>query len=56
MIEKNYSRHIIGDPTDGPTRATLLEIGALPTERTNMDRQFGRQLEITTSAKNTNHV
>jgi hypothetical protein len=59
MIEKNYLRYIIGDPTDVLTRATLLDIGALPTERTNvvhmaMDRQFGRQLEIT--ASDTNHV
>ncbi|MEH2475680.1 integrase [Nitrobacteraceae bacterium AZCC 2161] len=30
MIEKNYSRYIIGDPSDALTRATLLDFGALP--------------------------
>ncbi|MGY4286685.1 hypothetical protein ACVWXO_005905 [Bradyrhizobium sp. LM2.7] len=25
MIEKNYSRYIIGDPSDALTRATLLD-------------------------------
>jgi integrase len=28
MIEKNYSRYIIGDPTDALTRATLLDVTA----------------------------
>jgi hypothetical protein len=28
MIEKNYSRYIIGDPTDALTRATLLDLTA----------------------------
>ncbi|MGX9429723.1 MULTISPECIES: tyrosine-type recombinase/integrase [Bradyrhizobium] len=36
MIEKNYSRHIIGDPSEVLTRATLLEFGALPSEATNV--------------------
>jgi integrase len=27
MIEKNYSRYIIGDPSDALTRATLLDFG-----------------------------
>jgi integrase len=30
MIEKNYSRYIIGDPSDALTRATLLDLGILP--------------------------
>jgi integrase len=30
MIEKNYSRYIIGDPSDALMRATLLDFGALP--------------------------
>jgi integrase len=29
-IEKNYSRYIIGDPSDALTRATLLDFGAVP--------------------------
>jgi hypothetical protein len=29
MIEKNYSRYIIGDPSEALTRATLLDLGAL---------------------------
>jgi integrase len=29
MIEKNYSRYIIGDPSEAMTRATLLDLGAL---------------------------
>ncbi len=30
MIEKNYSRYILGDPTDALTRATLLDLGTAP--------------------------
>jgi integrase len=30
MIEKNYSRYIIGDPSEALTRATLLDFGAAP--------------------------
>ena len=30
MIEKNYSRYIIGDPSEALTRATLLDFGELP--------------------------
>jgi integrase len=30
MIEKNYSRYILGDPTDALTRATLLDFGTAP--------------------------
>lgn len=30
MIEKNYSRYIIGDPSDALTRATLLDLAELP--------------------------
>jgi integrase len=30
MIEKNYSRHIIGDPSDALTRATLLDFEVVP--------------------------
>lgn len=30
MIEKNYSRYIIGDPSEALTRATLLDLGAPP--------------------------
>jgi hypothetical protein len=29
MIEKNYSRYIIGDPSEALTRVTLLDLGAL---------------------------
>ncbi|WP_377829533.1 tyrosine-type recombinase/integrase [Bradyrhizobium lupini] len=35
MIEKNYSRYIIGDPSEALTRATLLDFGT-PTEGTNV--------------------
>ena len=30
MIERNYSRYIIGDPSEALTRATLLDFAALP--------------------------
>ncbi len=30
MIEKNYSRYIIGDPSEALTRATLLDFGVVP--------------------------
>jgi integrase len=30
MIERNYSRYILGDPTDALTRATLLDLGTAP--------------------------
>jgi integrase len=30
MIERNYSRYILGDPTDALTRATLLDLGTVP--------------------------
>ncbi|SIN88816.1 Site-specific recombinase XerD [Bradyrhizobium erythrophlei] len=30
MIERNYSRFIIGDPSEALTRATLLDFGAMP--------------------------
>jgi integrase len=30
MIEKNYSRYIIGDPSEALTRATLLDLGTAP--------------------------
>lgn len=36
MIEKNYSRHIIGDPSEALTRATLLDMAALPIEETKV--------------------
>ncbi|UPJ29270.1 hypothetical protein [Bradyrhizobium sp. CW1] len=28
MVEKNYSRYIIGDPSEALTRATLIDFGA----------------------------
>lgn len=36
MIEKNYSRFIIGDLSDSLTRGTLIDIASRPTDRANI--------------------
>jgi integrase len=36
VIERNYSRYIIGDQTEALTRATLLDFSAPPSEATNV--------------------
>jgi hypothetical protein len=50
MIEKNYSRYIIGDPSEALTRAMLLDFGTVPSsaEVIPMKRQEVISREVNT--------